>query len=623
MNFELTSQQQSAFNDIMSGKNVFLTGEGGTGKSVTIRQAISHLREEGKDVVVCAPTGIAAVNVNGTTIHRVFKLKTTPQVDVHSLGVSDVIKAADVIIVDEISMVRRDMMDAIGEIVRKENKRRINAALKKPAGMGQAFSTGDDEKDTKTNPLQVVLCGDFSQLAPVTTNQDRPALVAHYDCDPKSNFLAFESEYWAKLRLTTHVLTQIMRQVGDNELVEELNKARIADPSCIDFFNTLVSDSVHRDMEHSITLCSTNKAASAINDEMVRTMGRGEPFLWRLSETGEVKSSDKCVDDRLVLREGTRVLVNSNDQDGRYVNGDMGTVVNPHYDYGKMEGVEVRIDRTGQTVLIEPKSWEVLAYGVIKNKEGKSSLVEDAIGSYRQIPLRIGYAITIHKSQGQTYDSVVIDPRPAFKGAVNPGLLYVALSRCRTRDGIHLTHPIDPEWLTADALVTKFYGWLDSASEEEFNANASEDNTLELYREELSSAIESDANLPRIYALLKAISENEIWKKSASYKCPMDFVADALKDDTSIAIARDTFRIGSWLDNLAYFMPDVADWRRCRHLNRNLLAEITMSDIPSGSKNALVGDYVMRRIDVRTARKILNDLRQKGAGVIHPLPKAL
>ena len=435
----LNEGQAAAVAAIRSGHNVFLTGEGGTGKSVAIRKAVNLLRRDGRKTVLCAPTGVAAHNIGGATIHSVFRFDLAPKVADHLEAVlpSKVVHEADTIIIDEIGMVRRDLMDAIARVVEKEGEAR--------------------ENDPERGPLQLVVVGDFSQLPPVVTDADRPALVAHYGQQSAgTGFYAFEAEGWARMGFEVCQLTEPMRQ-ADPEFVAMLNRARVGDASCLPYFNRLSGRG--EAPSEAVSIVARNKDAERVNLARLGAL-KGRSRTFRGEVDGEFKPSDMAAPESLELKAGAHVICVANDKDAGYVNGSTGTVT-------RLEAVAadgspaiiVELDSTGDEVEVKRKTWENAAYRVTDGRNGEKHLEQTVLGTYTQFPLKLAWAITYHKSQGQTLGAVSIDP-----STFGAGMLYVGLSRATSAAGVWLTGEIDPSCLKADEAVVRFYegacGWV-------------------------------------------------------------------------------------------------------------------------------------------------------------------
>ncbi len=420
-----------------AGENVFLTGEAGTGKSYVVnlfRQRTS------KDVAVCAPTGIAARNVSGRTVNSLFKLKLGTMGPGYSGTGRAELKIADVLIVDEVSMLRMDMMTAVANTIREINEAR---ARKEPVIVNGA-------KVLKRKPLQVIAVGDFFQLPPVVTDKDEKVLRGLYGpifCEG----YAFESTGWAQMGFSHFNLTEVVRQ-SSAEYVRNLNLARHGDPSCVAWFNEHTAE---RAASSALHIVPKNRMVDEKNEaELAKIKGKPTVLRALFDACGDITRERAFKEVNLLevlkLKVGAKVMLLANGEG--YVNGSTGTVaaidlrIAPHIDVALDDGGTVSIEAvkvllTEQEVVDDP------------DKPGKKRLEERVVAQIVQYPLKLAYAITIHKSQGQTYSSpVVINP-----SAWAPGQLYVALSRCTDVAKIHLTQPLAAENLVVSEGVKRFY----------------------------------------------------------------------------------------------------------------------------------------------------------------------
>lgn len=411
------AEQQYAFDVLTSGRNVFLSGDAGTGKSYVTRQFISWCADNHKNVVVTAPTGIAALNINGVTIHRAFKAHIGPIVD-KLKEVSIVLKKANVVIIDEISMCRMDLFDFIAkQIIYVNQLRRLKNA----------------------SDIQVVVVGDFFQLPPVCVKDEKDVLNNYYGYDIGYGF-AFQAKSWKACNFVNIVLKKSKRQ-KNGQFIQYLNEARRGTVSSLNWF---MQNSSKHEIKNAILLSGTNRAVNEKNRlELSKLNTKSKTY--EATEQGEVKDSDKMALDTLELKIDARVMTLINDRDGRFQNGSFGTVCELGSDY-----VVVDMDE-GERVKIEEYTWEILGYATVK-ENGKSKVERTKIGSFTQIPLKLAWAITIHKSQGQTYDIVNLNPY-----SWDCGQLYVALSRCKSVENIYFTEPLREKYLKTSKEVIDFY----------------------------------------------------------------------------------------------------------------------------------------------------------------------
>ena len=404
----LTEGQENALSAMLMGENVFLTGDAGTGKSFVLGEFLRKVHRK-KQVIACAPTGIAALRLkNGSTIHRAFRVPFLQAYDYmkHSHPTEEILNA-DVIIIDEISMCRVDLFDYIAEII---------------------FEAEEQSHKRK----QLIVVGDFFQLPPVLRREEREVLSYKYP-NIQAGF-CFAGKNWRKFHFKPFVLTEIVRQEED-KYVEMLERARRGDRSCLDYFNDQVTDQLDDD---AICLVPTNAKANAINSAKLNALV-GEPKIFHARTKGTINASDKAADDALVLKEGARVIALCNNFD--YKNGQIGTIKEI------ADGaVRVRWDN-GRKSTIEAYDWNIM------RPEWDGEVIKhEIVGTFSQIPLRLAYAITIHKSQGQTYRRTCVDP-----ACFDIGQLYVALSRCESIEGLSLMRPAYPGALRSSPEVLDFY----------------------------------------------------------------------------------------------------------------------------------------------------------------------
>ncbi len=423
----LTPSQEKAAKAIREGHNVFLTGKAGTGKTYLARQIIADARRHGRNVLVCAPTGIAAVNAGGVTMHKALRIFTGIQSQKPTLPDSALVAAAaaaDLVVIDEISMCRLDT---------------FNTAMLTLAAL--ANETG--------RAKQILAVGDFHQLPPVVTSKESAAYRKLWE-----GIWPFEGRTWHAMGMKTLELQENMRQ-QDRHLTEILDNIRIGIPDL--YWLNKAAD--HDADPQAVTICTTNAAASRINEEAMSALG-GKAMAFCARIEGEVSQEDMNVPEIVRVKKGARMIVMVNDPEGRFVNGDTGTVIDILPNEGR---VLLALDK-GKEVAIGPHVWTVWDYktGTVsaKRRRGLKTVTEEKevierveAGCYTQLPLKPAWAVTVHKSQGQTYDKVNIRAADRW---FSPGQLYVALSRCRTLEGMHILGTIPESAVKADPLVLKF-----------------------------------------------------------------------------------------------------------------------------------------------------------------------
>lgn len=415
----LTASQDSVFKSFINGDNIFLTGKGGTGKSYLTRYIISWCQRHGRNVLCCAPTGVAANNIGGTTIHKTFKAspgiiepsnagKTSRCYDKKKL---EIIEKADVVIIDEISMCRIDLWEYVANTLLWCQRRK-----------------------------QLLVVGDFFQLPPPLNSKEAAAFSELYG----NKLYAFESDTWAKLNLRTMELQESMRQKDEN-FISALDNIREGRP---DF---AVFDTASPPDPEAITICSLNDEAKKENekqfDSLCHQTGRSD-IVFRAIEKGEVSKEDYTGEKELHLCIGARVMMLVNDKDGGYVNGSLGRVA----DISMAGTVSVLIDGHRAPVIVERYKWSVPEYSIEEDDKGRTKLVIRERGTIEQFPVKLAWATSIHKSQGQTYSKVNVNIKSIFAS----GQLYVALSRCQTLEGLRIIGQLTPEKVAVSDAVKSF-----------------------------------------------------------------------------------------------------------------------------------------------------------------------
>jgi len=416
----LSPEQQAVFDRIETTQdNIFVTGRAGTGKSTLL----NHLSwNTSKQVVICAPTGVAALNVGGQTIHSLFRLPIGVIAD-HDIEQNDALRkllnTIDTLVIDEVSMVNADLLDAIDRSLRQARQRK-----------NEAFGG-----------VQVVLFGDPYQLAPVPGEGDERA----YFTDTYRSIWFFDAKVWNETDLTIYELSTIHRQHED-EFKYMLNAVRhgMVTAEIAERLNTVGARPAPTD--GAITLATTNGTVTRINaTELARLPGR--VLTARAEINGEFGGRSYPADEALELKVGARVMFLRNDvnyENGgpRWVNGSVGTVL-------KIDST-VWVDLDGERVEVKPAVWEKFRYSYSPLTK---ALRKDVVAEFTQFPLRLAWAVTIHKSQGKTYDRAIVD---LGARSFAPGQTYVALSRITDLDGLYLTRAMRPSDIIVDENVVRF-----------------------------------------------------------------------------------------------------------------------------------------------------------------------
>lgn len=449
----LNDEQKNAMLKMMMGKNCFITGDAGVGKSYVIKLFNKWCEEGNRHLLKTAPTGKASVNIGGVTAHSLFGLPLRTEEMIQPTTsipkkVERNLRFADRIVIDECSMLRIDAFEKVMSEIALMNEKRAKH---------------------EQRPIQVILVGDFGQLPPVIMKDDKEILNKHYGKDIGNGY-CFQSTMWKSMDFETISLKQIIRQ-EDKEFSEALTKCKYGDNSCIDYFNENFKT---EPSENAIWLFGKNSSAFEKNQECMQKL----PEKFRKIETefsGEFTVEDGIVEKDLWLKKGCRLLITANDiEEMKYCNGSMGTLKHIGYDT-----LIVRLDDTEEDVEIPKKVYEKKDYkpetvysfekkpvldangspildanGNPKTKEEKvekqvSKLV--TIGTATQFPVKVGYAITVHKSQGMTFDKVNYKPEVFAEGQ-----FYVAMSRCKDIHNLYCEGSVTPRMVKTANEFLKF-----------------------------------------------------------------------------------------------------------------------------------------------------------------------
>ncbi|GAB3297918.1 ATP-dependent DNA helicase [Pseudoclavibacter terrae] len=427
MTIVLTPEQQGVFDAIEHTRDhLFVTGRAGTGKSTLLNHLAWHTS---KQLVIAAPTGVAALNVGGQTIHSLFKLPigVIGDAPIEQNGdVRKLLNKIDTLVIDEVSMVSADLMDAIDRSLRQARQRK-----------NEAFGG-----------VQLVMFGDPFQLAPVPPSDpdERAYFRDHY-----RSLWFFDAKVWQEAELRIHALREIHRQHED-EFKNILTAVRYGQVTA-DMANRLNTVGARpAPADGTITLASRNAQVSRINAQNLERLP-GASMTANADISGEFGGRNFPADERLDLKVGAQVMFLRNDSDGRWVNGSIGEVTRID------KTVYVEID--GDEHEVEPLVWEKLKYSYSPDTR---ELSRDVVGEFTQFPLRLAWAVTIHKSQGKTYDRAVVD---LGARAFSPGQTYVALSRIRALDGLHLSRPLQPNDIFVDDNVLRFMKSVSAAAKQQ------------------------------------------------------------------------------------------------------------------------------------------------------------
>lgn len=420
-NLEITPDFSRAYDLMENGsRNLFITGKAGAGKSTLLQYFRTKTK---RNVVVLAPTGVAAINVRGSTVHSFFLFppRLITSKEVHRVKKkSDLFQSLEILIIDESSMMRADMLDGIDASLRLNR----------------------NEPYQPFGGVKVILFGDLFQLSPIVDGDD----LAHYFEETYSSPFFFSASAFKRGNFETVLLNRIFRQ-SNPAFIGLLNKVRDNDATDEDLaqLNGRYDPFPPEDFDAPVmTLTSTNAMAAIINQQRLSAL-KGKIYTYKAEVDGNFDEKVYPTDFSLDLKVGAQVMMIRNDPDKRWVNGTLAIVK-------ALSKAWITVSIDGEEYPVDPVSWEKIDYDYDRSA-GK--IAHKVTGSFRQFPLKLAWAITIHKSQGKTFDKVVID---LGRGAFAHGQVYVALSRCRTLEGIRLSRPIRRSDIILDKRVGLFGG---------------------------------------------------------------------------------------------------------------------------------------------------------------------
>lgn len=453
----LDEYQKKVLTYVANGENLFITGKAGTGKTELLK-AIRKKYEGKKVVAVLAPTGVAAKNAGGFTMHSFLQLPLKPYLpehkvkpDLYQLNESgaETLRSVDIMVIDEVSMVRCDMLDATDAILKHY---RCN--------------------DLPFGGVQLIMFGDLYQLSPVAASDDKKVLKGGYKAN---EFYFFLSEALHNFDYRVVELQEIHRQ-DNRKFINLLNNVRIGDIDLenLKMLEKRVDNNYTPDPKNGIlTLMTHNYQSKKLNDKMYKSLETEEyPYYAKKVYITDNWHEKYPVPPKLCLKVGARVMFQRNDNDKeQYVNGTMGWVTHLTKD-----SIYVKPDN-GDEVIVEQAVWKQYDYFVDKKTK---TIYAQVSAEYHQFPLKLAWAVSIHKSQGLTLKEVNIDASQAFAF----GQVYVALSRCKTLNGIHLLEKIPSHKIIADDVVRKYMASIDKdgrvTMQEDIEDNVYEDEPLSI-----------------------------------------------------------------------------------------------------------------------------------------------
>jgi len=414
---DINDEFKSAFDLMENTKEcLFITGKAGTGKSTLLKYFKANT---GKKIIVLAPTGVAAINVGGQTIHSFFRLppKIIQKDTIKRLKDKSLVENLDMVIIDEVSMVRSDLMDGIDYALRLNRGK-----MKMPFG-----------------GVQMVFFGDLFQLSPVVENEAKELLEERY-----SSPYFFSAKVFNDCNIRSIELSTIYRQ-KDSLFMELLNRVRNKEytKEDLDTLNKRVQkDTLVSKKDATVILTTTNSLANTINKARLSKLP-GKEITFEAVATGKFEEVAYPCPTSLKLKKGAQVILIKNDPAKQWVNGTLAKVVTLSND-------SIVVDINGRTCDVPIVKWQKIEYSY---NEDEDKIEDEVVGAFAQYPIKLAWAITIHKSQGQTFDKVIID---LGNGAFTHGQLYVALSRCTCLDGIRLKRPVTPSDIIFDRRIYEF-----------------------------------------------------------------------------------------------------------------------------------------------------------------------
>lgn len=407
--------------------SLFLTGKAGTGKTTFLRDVVRHTK---KKCIVLAPTGIAAVNAGAMTIHSFFQFGLGPFVKGVIEPKSDyriqkskleLIRNLQLLIIDEVSMVRADLMDHIDVELRRIRRN------SKPFG-----------------GVQLLMIGDLQQLPPIAHGGEDELLRQYY-----KTLYFFSSAALKSMKYSCIELKTVYRQT-DGHFINILNHARectLTNQDIIDLNTRYIPDFSPRPEDGYIRLMTHNRQVDYINAAEMAKLD-SHPFTFEAAVTGTFPEESYPTANSLTLKKGAQVMFIKNDPERRFINGTLGEVRSIDKNC-----IAVRLAESGKTIEVEPMEWQNIRY---QFDEETKEISSKQIGRFKQYPLKAAWAITVHKSQGLTFDKAIIDVHAAF----SPGQAYVALSRCRTLEGLVLSSPVSASVFMKDKAVDAYMNYI-------------------------------------------------------------------------------------------------------------------------------------------------------------------
>lgn len=543
--------------------SLFLTGKAGTGKTTFLREVVRYTK---KKCIVLAPTGIAAVNAGAMTIHSFFQFGLGPFVQGVIEPKSDfrinkskleLIRHLQLLIIDEVSMVRADLMDHIDVELRRIRRN------SKPFG-----------------GVQLLMIGDLQQLPPIAHGGEDELLRQYY-----KTLYFFSSAALKSMKYSCIELKNVYRQT-DGHFIDILNHARnctLTSQDISDLNARYVLGFSPKPEDGYIRLMTHNRQVDYVNETEMEKLD-SKPYTFVAAVTGTFPEESYPTADSLTLKKGAQVMFIKNDPERRFINGTLGEVKSID-----KNSIAVRLAESGTVIDVEPMEWQNIRY---QFDEESKEISSKQIGRFKQYPLKAAWAITVHKSQGLTFDKAIIDVHAAF----SPGQAYVALSRCRTLDGLVLSSPVSASVFMRDNAVDAYMNYISRPVEELAFSSCYEYFEYEKKPE------------PEDVAPMKKVKVNK--------EKPKKEKKEELRDDTGKKL--NTFEYSYWLYNQGNTVEQIAEKRKLNpvtiegHLARYVASgDIDVHEFVDGDTLQKVEAYCMEHPEEKALKPIFEHFDAK------------
>lgn len=543
--------------------SLFLTGKAGTGKTTFLREVVRYTK---KKCIVLAPTGIAAVNAGAMTIHSFFQFGLGPFVQGVIEPKSDfrinkskleLIRHLQLLIIDEVSMVRADLMDHIDVELRRIRRN------SKPFG-----------------GVQLLMIGDLQQLPPIAHGGEDELLRQYY-----KTLYFFSSSALKSMKYSCIELKNVYRQT-DRHFIDILNHARnctLTSQDISDLNARYIPGFSPKPEDGYIRLMTHNRQVDNVNETELEKLD-SEPYTFVAAVTGTFPEESYPTADSLTLKKGAQVMFIKNDPERRFINGTLGEVKSID-----KNSIAVRLAESGMIIDVEPMEWQNIRY---QFDEESKEISSKQIGRFKQYPLKAAWAITVHKSQGLTFDKAIIDVHAAF----SPGQAYVALSRCRTLDGLVLSSPVSASVFRRDNAVDAYMNYISRPVEELAFSSCYEYFEYEKKPE------------PEEVAPAEKVKVNK--------EKPKKVKKEELRDDTGKKL--NTFEYSYWLYNQGNTVEQIAEKRKLNpvtiegHLARYVASgDIDVHEFVDGDTLQKVEAYCMEHPEEKALKPIFEHFDAK------------